>query len=176
MVYIDIIEKELLHVENQYKNTTPRDKFWIERVKLEMQNISKYLNFLDQKTHSLWFYLIPNRDPKNNYRIWEGHLKIPARENIKFDMIVILSSEYPNVYPRAFIEEKIIKYAAGNLYHTTEYFHNNKKYVMICHDHIDELNLWSPDLTIAHFLLREVLIWWNSKMNTITKKIDSGIT
>ena len=86
MVYIDIVEKELLHVENQYKNTTPRDKFWIERVKLEMQNISKYLNFLDQKTHSLWFYLIPNRDPKNNYRIWEGHLKIPARENIKFDI------------------------------------------------------------------------------------------
>lgn len=174
MVYIDEIEKELVHIENQYKNSTPKDSNWIERVKLEMKNIAKYLDYLNNQTHSLWFYLVPNRDTKNNFRIWEGYLKIPQRNNVQFDMIIILSSQYPKVYPRAFIEEKIIKYAAGNLYHTTEYIHNNKKYIMICHDHIDELNLWTPDLTIAHFLLREVLVWWNSKLSTITKKIDLG--
>ena len=46
-----------------------------------------------------------------------------------------------------------------------------EKYVMICHEHMETVDeAWHPQLTIAHFFIREVFYWWAAQQNLI---IDS---
>ena len=43
-----------------------------------------------------------------------------------------------------------------------------KTYVMICHDHMSELQqAWEPSLGIVHFFIREVWFWFASMQNLI---------
>ena len=166
------VERLLVKFENQQLQIGPKHRNWTDRVKLEMKNISVYINFLKQQKNTLWFMLTPSRDKKFNYRIWEGQLKIPGRSDVVFDMAIVLTSDYPKVYPRCFVEERIIKYAGGNLYVENKWDMNDKTYVMICHDHMKDLDVWDPSMSIAHFLLSEILVWWNSKINTILRLYD----
>ncbi len=42
---------------------------------------------------------------------------------------------------------------------------------MICHDHMGEIkSVWGPNLTIAHFFIREVWYWFAAMQNTIIKQ------
>ncbi|MCY3412151.1 MAG: hypothetical protein INQ03_11010 [Candidatus Heimdallarchaeota archaeon] len=165
-------EKLFVKFDDERLQIGPKSRNWTDRVKLEMKNVSVYINYLQDQKNALWFRLAPSRDKKYNYRVWEGFLKIPGRDDIRFDMAIVLTSDYPKVFPRCFVEEKIIDYAAGNLYIENKWQMNGKTYVMLCHDHMKDLNVWSPNLSIAHFLLQEILVWWNSKMNVVLKMWD----
>lgn len=158
------------HTELQFG---PGHNLWEKRVGLEIENLRALLGFLEERNNALWFFLMPHHDPKFQYRVWNGHLKIPTRKDIQFDLRVVLTSEYPRVFPRAFVEESLVDYAAGNLYVESRWEVNESKpFVMICHDHIKDQQFWSPNLSIAHFLLREIWMWWNAKSNTIINLWD----
>ncbi len=47
--------------------------------------------------------------------LWKGFIQVPKIPEIKFDMLILLSSEYPKVIPRCFLEKKIADYT-GKLY------------------------------------------------------------
>jgi hypothetical protein len=48
--------------------------------------------------------------PRYNYLIWSGNLLVPEKPEVKFNIKVLLTSEYPKVCPRCFYEEKILEY------------------------------------------------------------------
>jgi hypothetical protein len=156
---------------------SPSSLNWNSRVALEIKNLMNYIDYLKTINNGVWFFLKPSIDKRYNFQRWDGILKIPARPDIQFDLRIILTSEYPYVFPRAFAEESIKNYCAGNIFpkniwrddsHDT----NSKNYIMICHDHMKELHAWNPGLSITHFLIREVWYWWMSKMNRIIQEWD----
>jgi hypothetical protein len=112
---------------------------------------------------------------------------VPARPEIKFDMIIALSGEYPKVSPKAFVEESLIGLAGSKIYlknrfpqqqdtETGEWAKDpetGKSFVMICHDHMAELqNAWTPNLGIVHFFIREVWYWFAAMQNAIIEEFD----
>jgi hypothetical protein len=154
---------------------TPSNAQWTKRVAMEIKNLMAYIDYLRNKQNILWFFLKPCQDKRFNFQRWDGILKIPARPDIKFDLRIILTSEYPKVFPRAFAEDNIKSYCAGNIYPKNIWTEpdNTKQYIMICHDHMKEQEgAWNPQLSIAHFFVREVWYWWQSKVNRIIKEWD----
>ena len=161
-----------------YVNVIPTSIHWSSRVALEIKNIMSYLEYMKSTQREFWFFLKPCKDKKYNFQRWDGYLTFPSRLDILFDMRIILTSEYLNVYPRAFAEEKIKKYCFGNYYPKNIWEDSepdSKKFVMICHDHMDTLKGWNPSLDIIHYLLREVRIWWMSRTNNIIKLWDKEL-
>lgn len=147
---------------------TPKHPKWQERVKIEILNVAKYVKFLQRKGGRSWFFLAPNKEPKYNFMKWEGMLVVPSKPEIKFKMVILLPGNYPYSCPRAFVEEKIVDYC-GKLYLKNIWEEpNGEKYVMICHDHMSEVeDAWKPTLTIAHFFIREVFYWWSAQQQLV---------
>jgi len=166
-------EKVLVKFPDALVNITPKNPKWLERVKIEVLNIMKYLDFLKQKGGRKWFFLAPSRDPRYNYKKWDGYLQVATRPEIKFKMVILLPSNYPYACPRAFIEERIVEYT-GKIYTKNIWTEENgEKYLMICHDHMAEIDgIWTPNLTIAHFFIREVFYWWAAQQNLIIDEWD----
>lgn len=156
---------------------SPSSPHWKRRVSIEIKNVMNYIDYLrSQSNPSLWFFLRPSSDKRYNFQKWDGELKIPSRPDIKFELRIVLTSEYPNVFPRAFAEKSIMDYCAGNIYPKNIWTEpgNPKEYIMICHDHMTEQEgAWNNTLTIAHFFIREVMYWWNSKLTRIIEEWDS---
>lgn len=165
-------EKGILMFPNLVTQIGPDHPRWIDRVKLEIKNVSSYLRFLNQQRSQPWFFLKPCEEKKYNFVKWEGYLKVPSRPEICFDLVILLSKAYPKVFPKAFVEKRIIEYCAGNIYVSNTWEEQNKTFVMICHDHINEQSAWDPHMSIAHFFIREVWYWWNAKQNTIIRLWD----
>ena len=118
--------------------------------------------------------LEPDREKKNNFRIWRGHVLIPHNPKIKFSIIVVLSNKYPKTFPRAFIHESVLEYT-GKIY-TQSIWDDDKtkeKYLMMCHEHMSnhagdtDFNVWHPQLGIAHFFLRQIWLWWAAQQNLV---------
>ncbi|MBN1800750.1 MAG: SIR2 family protein [Candidatus Lokiarchaeota archaeon] len=142
----------------------PRHPAWKSRVKLEIAAMMQYLNYLKTMGSSTggapWFLLVPEKDPKYNYMIWRGHLLVISDPRIRFEIVVLLSSEYPKTIPRAFVEDKIMQYC-GKIYTKNEWKEKDKKYVMISHDHMGIVgNIWNPTSGIVHFFIRQVWYWF----------------
>ncbi|MDH5403205.1 MAG: hypothetical protein OEY49_11990 [Candidatus Heimdallarchaeota archaeon] len=169
----DPAENELKLMNSPDLQIGPAHVNWEKRVEIELYNIKNYLNFLRRQENSLWFSLAPDRNKKFKFRIWKGTLFVPNRPDISFELRIIFSSDYPKVFPRAFVEESMIKYAGSKLYVESRWDTNEKKsFVMICHEHLKAFDVWSPNLSIAHFLIRQILIWWNSIMHLVVKMWD----
>ncbi len=171
------VEKVLLHFEDKRLQINPKNSNWIKRVKVEINNIQRYLEFLRNEKNALWFDLAPDKRKEFNYKVWKGTFKVPSRPEITFGMRVILPNEYPKAMPRAFIEDSVTKYSSKHLYLNSRWDKNvdkkeTKSFVMICHDHMKEFESWTPDLSISHFLLRQILYWWNAKLNIIVSRWD----
>ena len=154
---------------------SPSSVNWNSRVALEIKNLMSYIDYLKRLENSLWFFLKPSTDKRYNFQRWDGVLKVPTRPDIQFELRIILTSEYPYVYPRAFAEESIKDYCAGNIYpkniwQDTE--NPSKNFIMICHDHMKELKAWSPGFSLTHFLVREVYYWWMAKLNRVIIEWD----
>lgn len=169
-------EKVLITFPPELTSLGPTHPAWSKRVAVEIRNLMQYIDFLKQGHNSLWFFLKPSDKREYNYQRWDGFLKIPSRPDIVFEIRIILTSEYPRIFPRAFAESSIMKYCAGNIYPNNIWKDSDpgsKEYVMICHDQMKEIdNAWNPQLSIAHFFLREVWYWWNSKINRIIYEWD----
>lgn len=164
-----LAERYVPPFKTQWENVTPKHPQWHERVKLEIINLGKYVTFLKSELPRPWFLLKPDTNPKYNYCIWRGHLQIPSEPQIKFEMVILLNSEYPRVIPRCLLESKITDYCGKiylkNIWKDPE---TKKDYVMICHDHMSELaHAWAPNLGIVHFFIREVWFWFASQQNHI---------
>ncbi len=169
-------EKVLIVFPPELTSLGPSHPAWSKRVAVEIRNLMQYIDFLKTHHNALWFFLKPCEQKAYNFQRWDGYLRIPNRTDISFEIRIILTSEYPKVFPRAFAEQNIVKYCAGNIYPNNiwrDQEPNSKEYVMICHDHMKETdNAWNPQLSIAHFFLREVWYWWNSKINRIIEEWD----
>ncbi|MHA2365098.1 MAG: hypothetical protein ACXAC7_14160 [Candidatus Hodarchaeales archaeon] len=170
-------EKSIIVFPKQLTNVTPSHPAWSKRVSLEIRNLMQFIDFLKKKPNSLWFFLKPCDDRRFNFQRWDGSLKIPSRPDIAFNLRIVLTSEYPKVFPRAFAEESIKDYCAGNIYPKNIWQDNSKdpnssKFIMICHDHMKDTKAWQPELSIAHFFIREVWFWWTSKINRVIIEWD----
>ena len=157
---------------------SPSSTEWNSRVALEIKNLMSYIDYLKGVDRGLWFFLRPCTDKKYNFQRWDGVLKVPGRPDIEFELKIILTSEYPHVYPRAFAEEKIKEYCAGNIYPKNIWQDSenpSKNYIMICHDHMTDLQAWNPGFSLTHFLVREVWYWWMSKLNRVIVEWDKKI-
>ena len=169
-------EKVLLVFPPELTSLGPSHPAWSKRVAIEIKNLMQYIDFLKAQHNSLWFFLKPSDRKEYNYQRWDGFLKIPNRPDIEFELRIILTSEYPKVFPRAFAESSIMNYCAGNIFPKNIWKDsepNSKEFIMICHDHMKETdNAWNPQLSIAHFFLREVWYWWNSKINRVIYEWD----
>lgn len=169
-----LAERFVPPLDNKWAEVGPRHPKWKERVKQELMALAKYVEFLSSEYPRPWLRLKPDRDPRYNYMIWRGFIQVPSRPEVKFDMLILLSSEYPVVIPRCFLEESVEKYS-GKLYIKNRYQDkaSGKTYIMICHDHMGEVkNAWEPNLGIAHFFIREVWFWFAAMQNHILTEWD----
>ena len=153
-------------------NINPKHSKWQERVKIEILNLAKYVQFLQQKGGRSWFHLAPCKEEGYNFMKWEGFLQVAARPDIRFKIVILLPGNYPSSCPRAFIEEKIVDFA-GKIFLKNIWNENGQNFIMICHDHMKEVEeAWNPRLTIAHFFIREVFYWWAAQQNMIIDEWD----
>ncbi|MHA1698448.1 MAG: hypothetical protein ACTSWN_06385 [Promethearchaeota archaeon] len=164
----------------------PKHPLWNQRIKLEIHLIGKYIQFLKSENAKQWFYIRPDPNPKYKSMLWRGYIQIPSRPHLKFDMVILLSGEYPKVTPRAFVEESLISLAGSKIYVENRFPPKKlpngewakdpvtkKSYVMICHDHMARLeNAWAPNLGIVHFFIREVWFWFAAMQKFIIEEDD----
>nr|MDO8114038.1 hypothetical protein [Candidatus Sigynarchaeota archaeon] len=166
----------------QWEAIGPKHPLWIERIKLEITLIHKYIDYLCSEKSKPWFYIKPDTSPSIKGIVWRGNILVPAKPEINFDIVIVLNLDYPKVAPRAFVEERLIGLAGQKIYvknrfpseqdpRTGEWVKDpqtGKSYVMICHDHIAELEgAWTPNLGIVHFFIREVWYWFAAMQNQI---------
>ena len=154
---------------DKWASVGPRHPLWHERVKLEIHSLSKYVSFLRSELPRPWFILKPDPKPQYNFCIWRGFIQIPAYPEIKFEMVILLNSEYPKVIPRCLMESKIVNYC-GKIYLKNKWKDpaTSKEFLMICHDHMSQLaHVWNPNLGIVHFFIREVWFWFAAMQNII---------
>jgi hypothetical protein len=152
----------------------PKHPLWLDRVRIEIEKIMEYIKFLRKRNNEPWFKLYPEKDPGDNFQIWKGYLTIPKHTpQIKFDIRVILSSEYPVVPPRCFAESTILDYT-GKLYPKNDWREKEKKFVMICHDHLSKTKSWNRRLGIVHFFMRQIWVWWAAQQNQIIKEFKNS--
>ncbi|MGV9172897.1 MAG: hypothetical protein ACOC44_18115 [Promethearchaeia archaeon] len=166
-----VVDELIQEFPEKWSNVSPKHPAWKDRVKLEIQKIMKYINFLRTRRNKPWFKLFPEKNPRYNYLVWSGELVVPERPEINFDIKVLLTSEYPAVCPRCFAEEKIVDYC-GKLFLKNIWEQKGRKYVMICHEHMSSTRAWNKYLGIVHFFIRQVWVWWAAQQNVIIQEFD----
>ncbi|MHA1733116.1 MAG: hypothetical protein ACTSU5_14305 [Promethearchaeota archaeon] len=167
------IDRVVPEFPEKFSQVNPKHPAWKTRVKWEVQAIMKFLQYLKRKGSRPWFQLMPTENPKFNFMVWKGQLHVPTRKDISFGIRVLLTSEYPVAPPRCFAAKRILCYAdkiyTKNIWTDPE---TKGQYVMICHDHMKDPNLWNNKLGIVHFFVREVWYWWGAQQNFIIKEYD----
>jgi len=166
-----IIDELVQEFPDKWTRVGPKHPAWKDRIKLEIEKILKYVNFLKSKRNRPWFKLFPEKNPRYNYLIWTGNLVVPERPEINFEIKVLLTSEYPQACPRCFAEEKILDYC-GKIFMKNVWEQDGKKYVMICHEHMSDTKAWKVNLGIAHFFIRQIWVWWAAQQNVIIQEYD----
>ncbi|MBD3190082.1 MAG: hypothetical protein GF308_05540 [Candidatus Heimdallarchaeota archaeon] len=169
-------EREVIKMPGPVERVGPKHPLWQKRILLEVKNIEKYLNFIMKSGGRPWFKLAPSTKKEDNFMIWKGLLNVATRPEIKFDIVVLLPATYPTDCPRALIDEIVLKkYKCSKIYTENKYTDpkTGKNFVMICHDHMKKVGeVWTPDLSIAHFFIREIHTWWSAQQNAIITEWD----
>lgn len=149
---------------------TPAHPSWKKRVELEIHLLKRYVTHLQNQGSIPWFQLAPHSDKqKYNYRNWYGHILIPQRPEIKFDLVILLQKTYPLSCPRGFISSVVQDYT-DHLFIRNVWKQDGKEFIMLCHEQMDTIELaWKPTLGIAHFFIREVWYWWAAQQNSIIR-------
>jgi len=166
-----ILDEIIQEFPEKWVSVGPKHPAWKDRVKLEIEKIMQYINFLRNTKNKPWFKLFPEKNPRYNYLVWTGNLLVPENPEIIFEIKVLLTSEYPKVCPRCFAEEKIVEYC-GKIFLRNIWEQEGKKYVMICHEHMSNTHAWKENLGIVHFFIRQVWVWWAAQQNVIIKEYD----
>ena len=164
-----ILDEIIQEFPEEWALIGPKHHLWKDRVKLEIEKIMKYINFLRMTQNKAWFRLFPEKNPRYNYLIWDGNLLVPDNPDINFDIKILLTSEYPKVCPRCFIHDNVIDFC-GKLFLKNIWEQDGKKYVMICHEHMSSTHSWNDNLGIVHFFVRQVWIWWAAQQNVIIQE------
>ena len=147
-------------------------------MKFEVEAIMRYLQNLKSKGSRPWFQLSPVDNPRYNFMIWKGQLMVLDRPEVKFDIRILLTSDFPKVAPRCFAYIEILNYC-GKIYTKNVWKDPDepgKQYVMICHDRMAQQQAWSDNLGIAHFFVREVWFWWAAQQNVIIQEFEKRKT
>ncbi|MHA1749634.1 MAG: hypothetical protein ACTSYS_13785 [Promethearchaeota archaeon] len=171
---VNIAELHVPPLAPIWANVGPKHPKWQERLKLEVLLLKKYITFLRSEGSKPWFYLVIDKNPQFRGMLWRGYIQIPSRPDIKFNIVILLSSEYPKIMPRCFVEESISNYC-GKLYLNNKWKDpiTSRSFIMICHDHMKEISrIWEPVLSIAHFFIREVWFWFAAMQNIIIQEWD----
>ncbi|MEM2637601.1 MAG: hypothetical protein QXL15_04570 [Candidatus Korarchaeota archaeon] len=148
----------------------PKHPSWMKRVKLENIIFENYIKYLIAHNISPWINIIHSDDPADKGFVWEGSVWMPQNPRINFSLIILVPSNYPIVPPRAFLEDTIMEYVQKKIYVGGKLERHGKKYVMLCHDHLKEIeNIWKPTYTLTHFIIHEVWYWWNAMVGEIEK-------
>jgi hypothetical protein len=186
---VGLAELRVPPFQEKWEAIGPKHPEWNDRIKLEIHALGKYIEFLRSENAKPWFYIKP--DVKYKGVIWRGYIAIPSKLDLKFDMIIILSGEYPRVMPKAFIEDSLIELAGSKIYVKNRFPpkqdpatkqwekdpETGKSFVMICHDHMAEVQgAWAPNLGIVHFFIREVWFWFAAMQNTILRECQRRST
>jgi len=187
---VGLAELQIPPFSAQWEVVGPRHPQWMKRIELEGVLLKKYLDFLKSESIPPWFKIMPDMKPPINGSIWRGYICVPSRPEIKFDMVILLSAEYPKVPPRAFVEESLIGLAGSKIYTKNRFPPTKdgkepasgewpkdpvtgKSFVMICHDHMSQLQgAWMSNLAIVHFFIREVWYWFAAMQNYIIEDYD----
>jgi len=184
---VGIAELHVPPFATQWESVGPKNPQWKERIKLEIYSLKKYIDYLASENSKPWFKIMPDMAGKIPGVIWRGFICVPSRPEIKFDLLIVLSGEYPRVPPKAFIEDSVIRLAGSKIYVKNRFppgtdsvtgdWHKDpqtgKSFVMICHDHMAELeNAWNPSLGIVHFFIREIWYWFAAMQNFIIEDYD----
>jgi hypothetical protein len=186
---VGIAELQVPPFSAQWEAVGPRHPQWFKRIELEGVLLKKYLDYLKSENSPPWFKIMPDMKPPINGTVWRGFISVPTRPEIKFDMVILLSADYPKVSPRAFVEERLIGLAGSKIYTKNRFPPakepnpatgewpkdpvTGKSFVMICHDHMSQLEgAWTANLGIAHFFIREVWYWFAAMQNFIIEDFD----
>ncbi len=163
------LEEDIPEIPDSISKISPTDGDWMDRVKIELALLVRYSKLLKKRKHRQWFRLVPRTRSNDNYQIWRGYVKVPARPKVKLDLAVVLTTEYPGVMPRAFLDEKVSD-LCDKLWPKLTWTEDDKRFVMICHDHMKGLaQAWHQKLGIVHFLSRQVWIWWIAQQELIMR-------
>lgn len=158
---------------DKWRQVGPKHPAWPQRVKLEVLLLGKYVEFLRSENAKPWFVIKPDPNPQYKGMIWRGEYMIPDRPHLRFDIVIVLNGDYPKVTPRAFMEESIVPLAGSKIYLENRFPPQRdregnwmrdpatgKSFVMICHDHMSEVeDAWTDNLGIVHFFIREFWMW-----------------
>lgn len=159
-----------------FTHVNPNHSRGAARVKIEVKNLRLYADHLNQLKLKPWFSIAPVLDQNLNFRLWRGKLIVINRPDIVFEILIILGRYYPRIPPRAFIEEKITEICDKHIYTRNLWTQFGKKYAMIAHDAFDldyrTQTQWYPNLSIAHFITREIWDWWIIKQDHILQLWD----
>lgn len=167
-----ILDQQLSEFPPEIASITPKDGLlWDKRIKIEIQYLMKLLNYLKLYNGLPWFRLYPEKTRKYKYLVWGGYISIPEKPEIKFDIKVLITSEYPKACPRCFIDKEIEKYS-DKIFLKNIWKQDGKTYKMICHEHITKKNVWKETFGIAHFLIRQIWIWFAVQQNYIMAEYE----
>lgn len=169
-----VVDQAVPKFPDAMRDVTPKHPAWKSRVKFEVEAIVRYLQFLKAKGARPWFQLTPLDNPRYNFMIWKGQLMVPDRPEVKFNIRILLTSDFPKVAPRCFADIDIMNYC-GKIYTKNIWKDPDepaKQFVMICHDHMAQQEAWADNLGIAHFFVREVWFWWGAQQNVILQEFD----
>jgi hypothetical protein len=151
-----------LYFTSQWGQIGLNHPIWRDRVKIEILNLSDYTRFIVLDNSTPWLFINLKRDPKFNFMIWRGYLLCPRRPDIYFDMVILLSKEYPKVIPRYFLEKSILDYS-GKMYTKNKWIdHLSKKKFFIIYDYdmTEAVGAWEPTIGNAHFFVRIIWYWF----------------
>jgi len=173
----------------QWQDVGPQNANWGQRLQLEIILLTKYIDYLKSEKVNPWFFIKPDPDPKYRGMLWRGYIVI-SKYNIRYDLVILLSKEYPKMAPRAFIEDSLTELAGSRIYVKNRFPPSSdsssqinaidnvtkKSFVMLCHDHITEVEgVWSNNLGITHFFIREVWFWFAAMYNVIISEYERKI-
>lgn len=152
---------------------TPKHPGWEKRVKYEGRSLSLFMQQQKTQPHIPWCRLRPKGNPDYRYLVWEGAFVTPARREIQFDARVLLTSEYPQVAPRCFVERRVLKYAHSISPHDTWRDPETQgEYVMINTPGATGLETWNQTFGLVHYLLQEVWVWLALQQDFIIREYD----
>lgn len=166
-----MVDEIIQEFPGKWVSIGPKHPAWKDRIKLEIEKLLQYINFLRQIQIKPWFRLFPDTNQRHNFLIWSGNLLVPDHPEINFNIKVLLTSEYPKVCPRCFADSKIITYC-DKLFLKNIWEQDDKKYVMICHEHMSNTDAWNESLGIVHFFLRQIWVWWAAQQNVIINEFN----
>lgn len=164
---VDSKLKELLiEFSDKWTKVGPDHSQWNERMVFEIDKINNYFKLLKEYHINSWIFFHPEKIEKFKYKLWNGYLQDPNHTQVKFEIYILLTNNYPKIAPRCYIEEKIINYCSYVSPKMT--FEKDGKIFIQMDAYFSKFN-WRPTFGLIHFIVKAVQIWWAVNKNKIVE-------